>query len=162
MERFGIQDHDAQVTNHALQNPTNAGSWANIGGGDDSAWTSSGSFANTSGGGGYGPASVTYSGMPVLADIPRSKTIVIAVILALVFGPFGVAYTSFIGAVVLFGVTALAGIATGGVRALDNDAIMVPIWRVMVVVSVIWTVIAARRFNAREKARWEANRKSAT
>ena len=71
--------------------------------------------------------------------------------LALVFGPFGVVYTSFIGAVVLFALTALVGIQTGGVRALDNDAIMVPIWRVMVVISVLWTVVAALRFNARQK-----------
>ena len=152
MERFGVPDHDAQVTNHALQNPTAQGSFANIGGGGDTSW---GQPAASYSGGGYTQPGV-HGGMPLVLNKPRTKSTVIAIVLALVFGPFGVLYTSFVGAVVLFAVTALIGIVTGGgVQALDHDSIMMPIWRMMVVVSVIATVILAKRFNAREKKRWD-------
>lgn len=148
VERFGIQDHDPQQTQHALQNPTNQGS-----------------FQNISGPGGDYPQTVQYTGrvanfttwdiIKLLwkgPPIPQPKSMVKAVLLAFFFGPFGLVYASRIGGLVMFGLTALAGfVRGGGMNGLDSDSVMGPIWKLAVAGSIVWAVISVRTRNARLK-----------
>jgi hypothetical protein len=146
-ERWGIQDHDKQSGPQTMQNQTNQGNFQNIsGGGSD--YTQGTQFRGST-------ANFTiWDVIKLLWKAPPSqqpKSLVKAVLLALVFGPVGLAYASRIGALVVFGLTALAGVASGGMRGLDNDSVMGPIWKLAVVGSVAWAVIATRAFNARLK-----------
>ena len=80
-ERFGIPDHAPQhAPDHALKNPTPPGS---LGGAPD--WTAPAP--------GYGGA--VRSG----PTIQLRKNLVLAVVLATVFGPFGLFYVSFLNGV---------------------------------------------------------------
>lgn len=146
VERYGIQDHDAQLTQHALQNPTNASSFQNIGGSD-------GNAAPQPASGGYfpGPRMI----IAVLRGVHaggrlRPRSMWLGIVLALIFGPFGMIYISWTGAVVLTGLTVVAGYIHGGsMAALDRDSIMEPIWRLAVIASVVWMFIAIRAHNSR-------------
>ncbi len=141
-----MQDHDAQLTQHALQNPTSTSKAQNIGGADANA------PAHSARGGGLPSFSLLVSVIRLLLANSRlrRKKLPVAVILALVFGPFGLAYTTWIGAAIMTALTALAGFARGGsMAAVGNDAVMQPIWKCAVVVSVVWTILAARAHNAR-------------
>ena len=143
-EVFGIQDHDPQVTQHAQQNPTNQGTFANIGdGGADIPPLS------PSGGAFPGPRLIITTLRAVHAGRQRRRrSLIIAAVLALIFGPFGMIYTTWRGAAIVFGLTALAGyVKGGGMAALENDAVMQPIWRYAVIVSVIWTLLVGRAHN---------------
>jgi hypothetical protein len=148
-ERFGIQDHDPRLTQHAQQNPTNQGTFRNIGdGGADTPPPS------PSGGDFPGPRLIfaTLRALRAARKL-RRRNLVIAAVLALIFGPFGMIYTTWMGAAIVFGLSALAGyVRGGGMAALDNDVVMQPIWRYAVIVSVIWTLLAARAHNARLKS----------
>jgi hypothetical protein len=145
VERFGMQDHDAQLTQHALQNPTNRSSFQNIDGGEADA------AAPTSGGYFPGPRMIVAAMQGVHAGRRlRPRGMLFGIVLALIFGPFGLIYASWTGALVLTGLTAAAGYITGGgMAALDSDTIMQPIWRLAVVASVIWMIVAIRTHNAR-------------
>jgi hypothetical protein len=135
VERYGIQDHDKGVQSTRFQNPTNQGTITNIGGGGDDA--------------AYAPRSSprAWIGDGHTEYTPTEKSLVKTILLALVFGPFGLAYTTLRGAAVVFGLMILAGIVRGGFDGLGNDAVMIPIWRVAVVASVVWTIIARRTHN---------------
>jgi membrane protein DedA with SNARE-associated domain len=74
----------------------------------------------------------------------------LGIALAVIFGPFGLIYASWIGAAVLTGLTVLAGYIRGGSwAALDRDSIMVPIWRLAVIASVVWMFVAIHAHNSR-------------
>jgi hypothetical protein len=158
VERFGIQDHSVGIGGTRTQNPTNQGSFSNIGGGWD---TTPAARSGSTGGGGWQP----YTG-PVIDGpyIPHEKSIIVGTILALLFGPFGAIYTSFRAAGALLLLTALAGIARGGnMSALESDAIMDKMWPFAVMATVAWTVYAVRKHNAMvAQKRAEAEEKSST
>jgi hypothetical protein len=145
-ERFGIQDHDQGIGSTREQNPTNAGSFQNIsgGGGEGLSWGTQGGFT-----GGWVPDSNArgYEG----PYVPRGKNLLIATILALVFGPFGLAYTTLRGAGLMIVAIGLAGAAAG--RA--GDAF---VWPIGVIASVAWTICAARMRNAFRKKQLEKAR----
>jgi hypothetical protein len=95
-ERFGIPDHSPQhAPDHALQNPTPQGSWGQSN--TDSGWPSTPTptygGAPTYGGGGVS------TGFSVID--PR-KSLKVAVFLALVLGPLGIFYVSFLNGVAAF------------------------------------------------------------
>jgi hypothetical protein len=146
VERFGVQDHDPQQTQHALQNPTNASNFQNIGG-------AGADVPPQSARGGELPSFgllVTVMRAVLESRRRRRRSLPVAVILALVFGPFGLVYTTWMGAGTMTALTALAGFVKGGsMAALENDIVMQPIWRCAVVASVVWTILAARVHNAR-------------
>jgi hypothetical protein len=144
-DRWGIQDHDRQSGRPTMQNPTNQGN-----------------FQNISGGGGDYPQSTQFQGSTAnftiwdvikmlwkAPPVQRPKSLVKAVLLALIFGPIGLAYASRRGALVIFGLLVLAGALSGGMRGLDNESVMGPLWQIAAVASVAWAVIATRAFNAR-------------
>jgi hypothetical protein len=146
VERFGIQDHDARLTQHAQQNPTNSSGFQNLGGGD--------AAAPSSPSGGYfpGPRMIIATFRAVHEGRKRiPKRMWLGIVLALVFGPFGLIYATWTGAVVLTGLTILAGFIRGGGHwaALDSDGVMQPIWRLAVVAAVLWMIMAIRAHNAR-------------
>jgi hypothetical protein len=148
VQRFGIQDHDTGIQSTRHQNPTAQGSFQNLGGGD-------GFTSNYS-----GPSSVIYNAQSAY-DGPRSKGMIASVLLALFFGPFGLAYTTFRGAAIVLGLLILAGVIRGGgFGGLDHDSVMEPLWKIAVVVSVAWTIYAGKQFNAREIER-DAAKKAA-
>lgn len=96
-ERFGIPDHAPQhAPDHAAQNPTAQGSWGLGGGAADAGWPPSQAPTGGSGGGSYGGS---YAPMNVA---PRRKSFKVAIVLAMLFGPLGLFYVSFLNGVVAF------------------------------------------------------------
>jgi hypothetical protein len=104
---------------------------------------------------------VQYSG-PVT---PRTKGYIIALILTFLFGPLGLFYATKRGAlamlVFLVGIpvslSAIGilpfGSASHPFAVLDHSSIMDGMWKLSVVFSMIWAVVAVNRYNARMKAR---------
>jgi hypothetical protein len=136
VERFGIQDHSPQLTQHALQNPTNPGNYNSLGGGDGAV------YAPTYGGG--PPPDV--AGIPAG---PYTKGYITAVLLAALFGPFGLLYTTRKGALFLLAVFAAIGYYLGGEDFLDKESIMGPMTLWGRGLAIVWTIFAARAFNRR-------------
>jgi hypothetical protein len=146
VEHFGIQDHDPTLTQHALQNPTNPSLYQNIGGGEANA-----PLLTPRTGDAPSLGMITDVFGAVRAGRKRiRKKIPVAVILALLFGPFGLIYTTWMGAIVMTALTAFAGFVRGGsMAAISSDVVMQPIWKCAVVVSIVWTILAARAHNTR-------------
>ncbi|TAL27981.1 MAG: hypothetical protein EPN97_15630 [Alphaproteobacteria bacterium] len=147
VERFSIQDLNIQdpspqLTQHALQNPTPQGNFHNLGGGGGDAV-----YAPTySGGGGGNTACIS------LPPVARSKSMVLSVILAMLFGPIGLLYASRKGAAVVAALMVGAGLVQGGsLHALLDDAVMNPIWVVARIISIVWAAGAVIAYNRREK-----------
>ena len=116
----------------------------------------------------YGPSSVTYnigSGPMPGYKGPRKKGYIVALILTFLFGPLGLFYASKKGALVLLFLLFAVPITLGAIgllpggsmnhpfAILDHEAIMEPMWSFFAFVSIVWSVIAVNRFNAREKAK---------
>lgn len=113
------------------------------------------------GGGGY----TGYTGPPK----PRTKSYILAVFLALIFGPLGLFYASKKGALVtllfLVGVpvslnmflsSAAVRFTSNPFAILENSTVMDQFWRLSVLISVIWSVVAVIRFNRKSKAEFKA------
>jgi hypothetical protein len=151
-ERFGIQDHDAQLTQHAAQNPTPQGTFQNISGGDYYVPPDSGSTPS------YSSSSTGYVGSSAPAFTgPYIKGFIAPVLLALFFGPFGLFYTTWKGALVLLLLCGLAGVAMGGLNFVNNDVVIFQLSIVARPVSIVWTILARRAYNRREIARHAAS-----
>ena len=134
-ERFGIPDHSPQhAPDHAQQNPTPQGSWGQPAA--DSEWPST--PGPSYGGGGLPSGS--------FAIDPR-RSIKVAIVLAIVLGPLGLFYVSFLnGVAALFLVVPIArqlafavASALGG-RIEVFTAIVPIIW----CFTVPWAIIGAR------------------
>ena len=140
-ERFGIPDHSPpHAPDHALQNPTSQGSWGYDAGGAD--WPAA--PAPTYGGGG--------AGLPVMASVDPHKNLRVAIILAMIFGPLGLFYVSFLnGAAALFVVLpvarwlALAAVSALGGRIQPVTAAIAAMWSI----TVPWAIIGTRWRNAK-------------
>jgi hypothetical protein len=151
-ERFGIQDHSPQLTQHALQNPTPQGTFQNISGGDYYSPPAGDSSP------GYSGDSSDYIGSSVPAFTgPYTKGYIAPVMLALLFGPFGLFYTTWKGALVLLLLCGLAGLAMAGPNFVNNDVIIFQLSLVARPVSIVWTIFARRAYNRREIARYAAS-----
>ena len=98
-ERFGIPDHAPQhAPDHAAQNPTAQGSWG-LGGGGAADWPAP---SQPTGGGGRG-------GPYVSIPVDPHKSVKTGIVLAMILGPLGLFYVSFLnGVVALFVVIPLA------------------------------------------------------
>jgi len=126
-ERFGVPDHAPQH-DQPLQNPTPQGSWANIGGGDDGAAPAPAAPV------GYG-GPVGYAGPIQVVD--RPKSVGVAEVLAMLFGPLGLFFVGFLhGLVALFVVVPMA--RTIGLKIVDLLGGRVD--RVLAVVLVMWCI----------------------
>jgi hypothetical protein len=89
-ERFGIPDHSPQhAPDHALQNPTSQGSWGQPAA--DSGWPSTPTPS-------YGGGGVSTS----LGTVDPRGSLKVAIFLALVLGPLGLFYVSFLNGVAAF------------------------------------------------------------
>jgi hypothetical protein len=93
-ERFGIPDHDPQVPDHALQNSTPADPVGGMGGFGLPTYGTP-AYAGTPAG--------SYVGIPVGPYIRRKRSLILAVVLATLFGPLGLFYVN-----ILSGIAALA------------------------------------------------------
>jgi len=112
-----------------------------------------GSPGPVAGGGGF----VGYSG-------PRRKGYVVALILTFLFGPLGLFYASrkaalamllfLVGVPVLLSVIGVLpfGSVSHPLAALDHSSVMDGMWKVSVVFSMVWAVVAVNRYNAGIKA----------
>ena len=128
-ERFGFPDHSPQhAPDHALQNPTpsyspepaSIESWQTFSSGT---WSSAGSGTHTA--------------------TPGRKSIGVALILTMLFGPLGLLYATKLGAlIVLIGVPMVFGVLT---RAPVGG----PATSFMWLISMIWAVVAVRAHNAK-------------
>jgi len=135
--------------NQVTPNPTPAWVPQQIGGGS---WAPS-APAPYSGGGNAGGSVAT------VPWTPRPKSYVLALILSLLFGPFGLFYASKKGSLVVFllmlGVpymlATLGAFGPGFHRQplyiLQHDAVMNRFWALAVFCSLIWSVISVRRYN---------------
>lgn len=80
--------------------------------------------------------------MPVVAIAAKSN--VVAGLLAFFFGPIGMLYSTWVGALVMFGVNlvvALIAVVTFGFGAL--------LWIPVTIVEIIWAVQASNEYNRR-------------
>ena len=138
-ERFGIPDHAPQhAPDHAQQNPTPQGSWGgHDAGAADAGWPTS-PASGGGGGGGY------YAAMPF---VPRPKSVTAAIVLAMIFGPLGLFYVSFLnGVAALFVVVpvarslAFAVVAALGGRIEPLTAVIPIMW----CITVPWALVGVR------------------
>jgi hypothetical protein len=140
--------------NQVTPNPTPSYVPPSSGGGDYYAPTSS----SPAYGGWYGGgAAAAYSG-------PWRKSYILAIIFAVLFGPLGLFYTSKKGALIMLlfligvpvGLNAFMQYSNGSVISpfgiLEHSVVMDPMLRITGGICVIWTVVAARRFNKALKA----------
>ena len=143
-DRFGIPDHAPQhAPDHATQNPTPQGSWGHDSSATDAAWSPSQTRSQaTSGSGSASYTPVVYA--------PTPKSVTVAIVLAMVFGPLGLFYASVLnGIVALFVVVPLArGLGLTVVAALGGrieplTAVVAAMW----CITVPWAVIGVRRRN---------------
>jgi hypothetical protein len=113
----------------------------------------------------YGsPGPVGSGGGFVAHSGPRRKGYFFPLILALLFGPLGLFYTSGKGALamLLFLVGVPVGLSVIGVlpfgsvnhpfAVLDHSSVMDGMWKISVVFSMVWAAVAVNRHNARIKA----------
>ena len=136
-ERFGIPDHAPQhAPDHAQQNPTPRGSWGHDAAAADAGWPA----GPTPGGG-----SASYGGGMSIAD--RPKSIKAAIVLAMVLGPLGLFYVSFLnGVVALFTVVpvtrwlAFAVVSALGARIEALTAVVPIMW----CITVPWAIVGVR------------------
>jgi len=140
-ERFGIPDHSPQhAPDHSLHNPTPSTPFPNLGGSDAGAWP-----AQATGGGGYAG--------PVGPYVRPRRSVVIAVILAFLLGPFGLFYVN-----ILSGIAALfilppvvralavqwALLHGGGMNTVYQVAVPI-LWGI----AIPWAIIGVKIRNAR-------------
>jgi len=139
-ERFGIPDHDAQIPDHALQNPTPSDPVGGMGGFQVPAYSPpiyAGGMAGT-----YG----TY--------IPRKmlkRSMTLAVVLATVLGPLGLFYVN-----ILNGIAALVIVPTVirhlaffiGLRP-GGDMSTLTILLIMWCITVPWSIVGVKIHNGR-------------
>jgi hypothetical protein len=150
-ERFGIPDHDPQVPDHALQNPTPSdpvGGMGNFGstyGTPAYAGTSAGSYAGTAVG--------SYDGTGGGSYVRQKRSMILAVVLATIFGPLGLFYVN-----ILSGIAALlivpAVVRTLAVMiALGSGGSMNAVYRValpiMWFITIPWAIIGVKIRNGR-------------
>ena len=146
-ERFGIADHSPGLPQHAPQNPTAQTVYQPFSS-DTSYGSTSSSPSYSSGGysGGYA-APVNYG--------PRRKGMIRAVLLAMIFGPFGLFYVSWRSACVLLLVAGAAIMALGGVQGFSSDIVLTPVTFVARTVATVWAVVACIRYNRRALREYE-------
>ena len=140
-ERFGIPDHAPQhAPDHSLHNPTNSTVFPNIGDSGGGAWP-----APVTGGGGYAG--------PVGPYVRPRRSVLIAVVLAFLLGPFGLFYVN-----LLSGIAALLIlpplVRTLAVQwALTQGGGMNTVYQVAVpilwCIAIPWAVIGVKIRNAR-------------
>ena len=151
-ERFGIADHDAQLPGHAPQNPTPSYPVDGGGGFDFPAYNPpvyTGAPAGTYGG---VPAG-TYAGAPAGGYIRRKRSLIVAAVLATVFGPLGLFYVNMLNGIaalfiVPFVVRHLAfmiALASGG----DMNTVYHVAIPVMWFITIPWSLIGVKIRNAR-------------
>jgi hypothetical protein len=145
-ERFGIQDHSPQLTQHAPQNPTPQSTFQNISGGDYYSPPAHNFSPGYSGG----------SSVPAFTG-PYTKGYIVPVMLALLFGPFGLFFTTWKGALFLLLLFGMAGFAMAGPNFVNNDVVIFELSLVARPVSIVWTIFARRAYNRRELARYAAS-----
>jgi hypothetical protein len=140
-ERFGIPDHSPQhAPDHAAQNPTAQGSWGQPAGAADAGWPPSQAPSG-------GAANVRYTPM---SFAPTRRSLVTAVVLAMVLGPLGLFYAGFLhGLVALFVVVPitrwLAFVVVAGLGGgIEPLTVVVPI---MWCITVPWAIVGTRRRN---------------
>ena len=142
-DRFGMPDH-APRHDQPLQSTTPQGSWANIGGGGSEAWPTP---SAPSGGGGYVGGGGGYASSANVTLDPR-KSVVFAVVLAVLFGPLGLFNVGILhGLVALFTVIPVArtiGIPMAFAFGVD------PVYAVVAVmwcITVPWAIVGITRRN---------------
>ena len=147
-ERFGIPDHSPQhAPDHAQQNPTPQGSWGQPAA--DSGWPST---PTPSYGGGGGGRSVATG--PVFD--PR-RSFKVAIVLAMLFGPLGLFYVSFLsGVAALFLVVPIARqLAFAALLAVGGRIDVVPLFILGTwCVTVPWAILGVRW------RRWKLDRRA--
>jgi len=117
----------------------------------------------TSYGGGYAPSGTDAVGVGYGGPTPGPKRYWLALVLTFFFGPLGLFYATKKGALImlllLVGVPvtlSVAGILPYGSVAhpfaiLDHDGIMNQMWSLSVLLSMIWSIVGVRRYNAARK-----------
>lgn len=134
-ERFGIQDHDPQITQHALQNPTNPGQFSNIS--SDQPYGPHGGFT-----------AINFD--PAFVERMTRRNMRTAVILALLFGPLGMFYTSRKAAYIALAATLLLSLLQAG-SLLDLGIFFGPSWDLARLVAIGWNIHAMRIYQAAAK-----------
>ncbi len=144
-ERFGIPDHDAQIPDHAPQNPTPQGSFGGTGGFDVPAY-------NPPIYGGGGGTAGTYNAYSTYT--PRrllKRSMIVGVVLATVLGPLGLFYVNLLNGIVALVIfvpvirflAAIIGVRPGG----DMTAVALVV--IMWCITIPWSIIGVKIHNAR-------------
>jgi hypothetical protein len=139
-ERFGIPDHSPQhAPDHALQNPTPQGSWGEPAA--DAGWPSTPTPS-------YGGGGVSTS----LGAVDPRRSLKVAIFLALVLGPLGLFYVSFLNGVAAFilVIPSVRWLAVPAALALGGriDFLLLHVL-IMWCITVPWAVIGVRSRNRR-------------
>lgn len=143
-ERFGIPDHDTQLPDHALKNPTPSDP---VGG--------MGSFEFPT----YGPPAYagapagSYAGTPTGPYIRHKRSMILAVVLATVFGPLGLFYVNILNGIAAMVIVPVVVRALAFTIALGSGGGMNTVYLVAVAImwciTVPWSIVGVKIRNGR-------------
>jgi hypothetical protein len=151
-ERFGIADHDAQLPGHAPENPTPSYPVGGAGGFDFPAYNPP-TYAGAPGGSYAGAPVGSYAGTSAGPYVRPKRSMILAVVLATVFGPLGLFYVNILSGIAALVIIPVVVRTLAFMIALGSGGDMNTVYRVAVpilwCITIPWSMIGVKVRNAR-------------
>jgi len=143
-ERFGIPDHDTQLPDHAPQNPTPSDPVGGMGGFE---------FPSYSPPAYAGAPAGSYAGIPAGSYVRPKRSMILAVVLATIFGPLGLFYVNILSGIAALAIIPFVVRALAFTVALKSGGDMNTVYRVAVpilwCITIPWSIIGVKIRNWR-------------
>jgi len=143
-ERFGIPDHDPQIPDHALQNPTPPDPVGGMGGFGLPTYGTP-AYAGTPAG--------SYAGIPAGPYVRQKRSVILAVVLATIFGPLGLFYVNILSGIAALAIIPVVVRTLAVAIALGSGGTMNTVYHVafpiMWCITIPWSIIGVKIRNAR-------------
>jgi len=151
-ERFGIPDHDTQLPDHALNNPTPSDP---VGGMGSFEFPPSGppAYAGIPAGSYTGTPAGSYAGTSAGHYVRPKRSMILAIVLATVFGPLGLFYVNILSGIAALVIIPVVVRSLAFTIALGSGGDMNTVYRVAVpimwCITLPWSIIGVKIRNAR-------------
>ena len=151
-ERFGIPDHHTQLPDHALNNPTPSDP---VGGMGSFEFPPSGppAYAGIPAGSYTGTPAGSYAGTSAGHYVRPKRSMILAIVLATVFGPLGLFYVNILSGIAALVIIPVVVRSLAFTIALGSGGDMNTVYRVAVpimwCITIPWSIIGVKIRNAR-------------